>query len=113
VRQRHSAYIRLALTGPALIAVLKATGIRLSELAAIRYDPGDPRRSAKDLWHRAGVLRLTWKRRRRQARPPSRLAAIASTRTTPSPDLCGPRRAPSDVDSVAGEFEYLSHKKPD
>jgi integrase len=28
----------------ALIAVFRATGIRLSELAGIRYDPGDPRR---------------------------------------------------------------------
>jgi site-specific recombinase XerD len=36
----------------AMIAVFKATGIRLSELAGIRYDPGDPRRSDVDLWHR-------------------------------------------------------------
>jgi site-specific recombinase XerD len=36
----------------AMIAVFKATGIRLSELAGIRYDPGDPRRSDLDLWHR-------------------------------------------------------------
>jgi hypothetical protein len=36
----------------AMIAALKATGIRLSELAGIRYDPGDPRRSDLDLWHR-------------------------------------------------------------
>ena len=28
----------------AMVAVLEATGIRLSELAGIRYDPGDPRR---------------------------------------------------------------------
>jgi len=33
-------------------------------------------------------------RRRRPARPPSLLAAVASTRTTPSPDLFGPRRSP-------------------
>jgi site-specific recombinase XerD len=33
----------------AIIAVLKATGIRLSELAGIRYDPGDPARSDLDL----------------------------------------------------------------
>jgi site-specific recombinase XerC len=26
--------------------------MRLSELAGIRYDPGDPRRSDLDLWHR-------------------------------------------------------------
>ena len=36
----------------AVIAVFAATGIRLSELAGIRYDPGDPRRSDVDLWHR-------------------------------------------------------------
>jgi integrase/recombinase XerD len=36
----------------AIIAVLKATGIRLSELAQIRYDPDDPRRSDVDLWRR-------------------------------------------------------------
>ena len=36
----------------AVIAVFRATGIRLSELAGIRYDPDDPRRSDVDLWHR-------------------------------------------------------------
>jgi integrase/recombinase XerD len=36
----------------AMIAVLRATGIRLSELAGIRYDPGDPRHCDLDLWHR-------------------------------------------------------------
>lgn len=36
----------------AIIAVLKATGIRLSELAGIRYDPDDPRRSDIDLMER-------------------------------------------------------------
>ena len=36
----------------AVIAVFTATGIRLSELAGIRYDPRDPRRSDVDLWHR-------------------------------------------------------------
>ena len=36
----------------AMIAVFRATGVRLSELAGIRYDPGDPRRSDIDLWHR-------------------------------------------------------------
>ena len=35
-----------------MIAVFRATGMRLSELAGIRYDPGDPRRSDLDLWHR-------------------------------------------------------------
>ena len=36
----------------AVIAVFAATGMRLSELAGIRYNPGDPRRSDIDLWHR-------------------------------------------------------------
>ena len=36
----------------AIISVLEATGIRLSELAGIRYDPGDPGRGDVDLWHR-------------------------------------------------------------
>ena len=33
----------------AMIAVFAATGIRLSELAGLRYDPGDPQRSDIDL----------------------------------------------------------------
>ena len=33
----------------AIIAVLRATGIRLAELAGLRCDPGDPRRSDIDL----------------------------------------------------------------
>ncbi len=36
----------------AVIAVFRATGIRLSELAGLRCDPGDPPRSDLDLWHR-------------------------------------------------------------
>ena len=36
----------------AVIAVFAATGMRLPELAGIRYDPGDPRRSDPGLWHR-------------------------------------------------------------
>ena len=36
----------------AMIAIFAATGIRLSELAGIRYDPADPQRSDIDLWHR-------------------------------------------------------------
>ena len=36
----------------AVIAVFRATGMRLSELAGIRYDPDDPGRSDLDLWHR-------------------------------------------------------------
>jgi integrase len=36
----------------AIIAVFEATGIRLSELAGIRYDPVDAERSDLDLWQR-------------------------------------------------------------
>ena len=36
----------------AVIAVFKSTGMRLSELAGIRYDPDDPQHSDLDLWHR-------------------------------------------------------------
>ena len=41
----------------AIIAVFKATGIRLAELAGIRYDPGDPRRSDIDVWQREITVR--------------------------------------------------------
>ena len=41
----------------AIIAVFTATGIRLSELAGLRYDPGDPRRSDIDLWQREITVR--------------------------------------------------------
>jgi site-specific recombinase XerD len=41
----------------AIIAVFKATGIRLAELASIRYDPGDPRRSDVDVWQREITVR--------------------------------------------------------
>jgi site-specific recombinase XerD len=41
----------------AVIAVLTATGIRAGELAGIRYDPDDPRRSDLDLWQREITVR--------------------------------------------------------
>ena len=41
----------------AIIAVFNATGVRGSELAGIRYDPGDPRRSDVDLWNREITVR--------------------------------------------------------
>jgi site-specific recombinase XerD len=41
----------------AIIAVLQASGIRLSELAGIRYDPSDPRRIDVDLWQREIAVR--------------------------------------------------------
>ncbi len=41
----------------AIIAVFKATGNRLSELADLRYNPGDPRRSDIDLRQREITVR--------------------------------------------------------
>jgi integrase/recombinase XerD len=41
----------------AIIAVFTAAGIRLSELAGLRYDPGDPRDSDIDLWQREITVR--------------------------------------------------------
>jgi integrase/recombinase XerD len=41
----------------AIIAVFTATGIRLSELAGLRHDPGDPRGSDVDLWQREITVR--------------------------------------------------------
>ena len=42
----------------AIIAVLRATGIRLSELAGLRYDPGDPQCGDVDLWQREITVRV-------------------------------------------------------
>jgi len=41
----------------AVIAVFRATGIRLSELAGIRYHPEDAERSDLDLWQREITVR--------------------------------------------------------
>jgi site-specific recombinase XerD len=41
----------------AIIAVFRATGIRLAELAAIRYHPEDTQRSDIDLWQREITVR--------------------------------------------------------
>ena len=41
----------------AMIAIFAATGIRLSELAGLRYDPADPQRSDIDPWHREITVR--------------------------------------------------------
>lgn len=41
----------------AIISVFRATGIRLSELAGIRYDADDPLRGDIDLWRREIVVR--------------------------------------------------------
>jgi integrase len=44
--------------------VFRATGVRLSELAGIRCDPGDPRRSDLDLWQREITVRGKGRRTR-------------------------------------------------
>jgi site-specific recombinase XerD len=41
----------------AIIAVFRSTGIRLAELAGIRYDPQDTQRSDLDLWQREITVR--------------------------------------------------------
>jgi integrase/recombinase XerD len=41
----------------AIIAVFQSTGIRLAELAGIRYDPQDTQRSDLDLWQREITVR--------------------------------------------------------
>ncbi len=41
----------------AIVSVFRATGIRLAELAGIRYDPDDPRRSDLDLDRREIYVR--------------------------------------------------------
>lgn len=48
----------------AILSVFRATGIRLAELAGIRYDPDDPRRSDLDLDRReiAAPAHLSWAR---------------------------------------------------
>jgi site-specific recombinase XerC len=42
---------------PAVMAVFRATGIRLPELARIVYDPEDAQRSDVDLWRREITVR--------------------------------------------------------
>jgi site-specific recombinase XerC len=61
----------------AVIAVFRATGIRLSELAGIRYDPGDPQRGDIDLWNRE--VTVHGKAGRRE---PSRSATTPPARST-------------------------------
>ena len=66
VRSRRRRHAHRALPDPrpfaqrcdaGIIAVLTATGIRAGELAGIRYDAGDPRRSDVDLWRREITVR--------------------------------------------------------
>ena len=57
-----------ALRDAAIIAVFTATGIRLSELAGIRYYPGDPARSDFDLHGRE--IRIRGKCSTARRKPP-------------------------------------------
>ena len=68
----------------AIIAVFTATGIRLSELAGIRYHPGDPARSDLDLQGRE--IRIRGKGG--TARPGPSRSAIR--RPAASTATCGP-----------------------
>jgi site-specific recombinase XerD len=73
----------------AVIAVFEATGIRLSELAGIRYDPGDPRRSDVDLWYREitvhGKSRKTGRSRSATTPPAPSTATSAPAPGMPRP----------------------------
>jgi integrase/recombinase XerD len=62
----------------AIIAVFRAAGIRLSEMAAIRHDPGDPARSDLDL--QAREIRIRGKGGRERTVRISRQAARAVDR---------------------------------
>ena len=78
----------------AIIAVFTATGIRLSELAGIRYHPGDPARSDLDL--HAREIRIRGKggtRPDRQDRPPGG--------PQPRPLPAGPRPARASAPAAA------------
>ena len=72
----------------AIIAVLRASGIRLSELAGIRYDPDDPRRSDLDLWQREITVRGKGRKTRDRQDQPRR-------RPGPGPLPARPRPAPA------------------
>ena len=65
----------------AILAVFEATGIRLSELAGIRYDPGDPEHSDLDLYGREIGSSA-------RAASPARLRS-ASRRRVPWTGTCG------------------------
>jgi site-specific recombinase XerD len=66
----------------AIMAVFWATGIRLSELAGVRYDPGDPLRSDVDLQYRE--IRSAARAARRGSSRSAMRPPAASTAT------CGP-----------------------
>ena len=66
----------------AIIAVFRATGIRLSELAGIVYDAEDAQRSDVDLWHREITVRGKGGKTGSSGsatRPPSPLTAISGS----------------------------------
>jgi len=81
---------------PALPHAAETSVIRINRLKPVHAERPSDTGSARTIGH-TGCTRCVApdvERRRRPARPPSLLAAVPSTRTTPSPDLCGPRRAP-------------------
>jgi len=62
----------------AIICVFRATGVRLSELAGIRYDPDNPVRSDLDLWQREITVTARAARRGKAACPQSVTGKCAS-----------------------------------
>ena len=64
----------------AIMSVFRATGIRLSESAGIRYDPVDAERSDLDLWQREITVR--GKNGKQRIVKISYLAAVLSTGTS-------------------------------
>jgi site-specific recombinase XerC len=77
--------------GAAVIAVLEASGVRLSELAGLRYDSDDPQRSDLELWRREITVRgigdsATSLVPRRPTTPPSSVGGTAAMdRPHPAP----------------------------
>ena len=117
----------------AIIAVFTASGIRLSELAGIRYHPDDPRGSDIDLWQREITVRGKGRKDRivkighqaavsldRYLRARARLVAahVAATARRVVNELCGAagastqfadspfQRAQRDVNTISGHVVF-------
>jgi site-specific recombinase XerC len=78
----------------AIIAVFKATGIRVSELPGIRYNASDPRRSDVDLWNREITVRGKAGR--------ARIGYDTARAPGPAHSRSGPARAGVAAAAVAG-----------
>jgi site-specific recombinase XerC len=91
----------------AIIAVLKATGIRLLELAGIRYDPDDPRRSDIDLMERE--ITVHGKGRRTRTVKISYDAARAVRPVSPRP--CQACSGPAPAAVARGEWPRSAQRQ--